>query len=63
MPKYLWMQADEVVRQGVDAVLRGEVVYVNGRVNRIAKFIGKHLPDGMALRWMARRSKNFRVVD
>ncbi len=63
MPKWMWMQADEVVRQGIDAVLRGDVVYVNGRVNRVLKFIGKHLPDGVALRLVAKRSRDFRVQD
>jgi short-subunit dehydrogenase len=63
LPKWMWMQADEVVRQGVDAALRGDVVYVNGKVNRLIKFIGKHLPDGLALRLMAKRSKDYRVQD
>ena len=57
------MHADEVASQGIDAVQRGDVVYVNGRVNRVLKFIGKHLPDGVALRMMGRRSKNYRVQD
>lgn len=63
MPKWMWMQADAVVRQGIDAVLRGEVVTVPGRVNRILKFIGKHLPDGVALRIVGKRSKAYRVQD
>ncbi len=63
MPKWMWMHADEVASQGIDAVQRGDVVYVNGRVNRVLKFIGKHLPDGVALRIMGRRSRNYRVQD
>jgi len=63
MPKWMWMQADAVVRQGIDAVLRGEVVTVPGPVNRILKFIGKHLPDGVALRIVGKRSKEYRVQD
>jgi uncharacterized protein len=63
MPKFMWMSAEEVARQGVDAVLRGDVVYVNGRVNRFVKFIAKHLPDGFMLRMVQRRSKSFRVVE
>ncbi len=63
MPKWMWMQADAVVRQGIDAVLRGEVVTVPGPVNRILKFIGKHLPDGVALRIVGKRSKAYRVQD
>jgi len=63
MPKWMWMQADAVVRQGIDAVLRGEVMTVPGPVNRILKFIGKHLPDGVALRIVGKRSKAYRVQD
>jgi uncharacterized protein len=63
MPKYMWMSAEDVARQGVDAALRGEVVYVNGRVNRLIKFIAKHLPDRLALRVVARRSKDFRAQE
>jgi len=34
LPRFLWMDADTVARQGFDAVMRGEVVHVNGRVYR-----------------------------
>jgi short-subunit dehydrogenase len=63
MPKYMWMQAPEVVTAGIEAVLRGDIVCVPGRVNRFIKFLMKHLPDGLALRLTARRSKEFRVQD
>lgn len=63
MPAYMWMQAAPVVEAGIEAVLRGDVVCVPGRVNRFIKFLMKHLPDGMALRLTARRSKEFRVQD
>lgn len=63
MPGFMWMQAAEVARQGLDAVERGDVVYVNGRVNRLMKFLAKHLPDRWALRLVQRQSRNFRVAD
>ncbi|MFO0040881.1 MAG: SDR family NAD(P)-dependent oxidoreductase [Pseudomonadota bacterium] len=63
MPKYMWMDAAPVVAAGIAAVERGEVVCVPGRVNRFIKFLIKHLPDGMALRMTAKRSKEFRVQD
>lgn len=63
MPKYMWMDAAPVVRAGIEAVLRGEVVCVPGRVNRFIKFLTKHLPDRMALAMTARRSRQFRVQD
>lgn len=63
MPRWMWMDADEVAREGVDAALRGEVVRVTGRVNRLLAFVGKHLPDRLALAMMARQSRRFRVAD
>ena len=38
------MDADTVARQGLDAVERGEAVYVNGRVNRLIKAFAKLCP-------------------
>lgn len=63
MPDFMWMNADVVVRQGLDAVERGDVVYINGRVNRLLRFFGKHLPDRMALKMIQRQSKRFRVQE
>jgi short-subunit dehydrogenase len=63
MPKWMWMNADEVARDGVDAVLRGDVVRVPGRVNRLIKTYLKYLPDWLALKLVQRRSRQYRVVD
>lgn len=61
MPRWMWMDARDVARQAIDAVERGEIVYVTGRVNRLIKFFAKHLPDRLALNLIARRSKDFRL--
>ena len=61
MPGYLWMRADEVVRLGLDAVERGRIVYVTGRVNRAIKVLFDLLPDRLALKVIARRARHFRV--
>jgi len=61
MPNWMWLSAAEVARQGVDAVERGEVVFVTGRVNRVIKSLVKLLPDRMSLRIVQKRSKNFRA--
>ena len=45
----------------VDAVERGEIVCVTGRVNRAIKTLFKLLPDRFALRTMQKRSKDFRA--
>ena len=61
MPQWMWLSAAEVARQGVDAVERGEIVYVTGRVNRLIKSLFKLLPDRFSLRVVQKRSKNFRA--
>ena len=61
MPGWMWLGAAEVARQGVDAVERGEAVFVTGRVNRLIKSLVKLLPDRMSMRMVQKRSKNFRA--
>ncbi len=61
MPGWMWLTAAEVAHQGVDAVERGDVVFVTGRVNRLIKSLLKLLPDRLALRLVQKRSKNFRA--
>ncbi len=63
MPKWMWMRAEDVVRIGLDAAERGEIVCITGRVNRAIKSLFKLLPDRFALRSMQKRSKNFRARD
>ncbi|MGB0135066.1 SDR family NAD(P)-dependent oxidoreductase [Dokdonella sp.] len=60
LPDWMWMDAETVVRQGLDAVERGDAVYINGRINRMIKTLVKLMPDGMVLRGMARQSRKFR---
>ena len=63
MPGYMWLTADEVARRGLDAVDRGEIVCVTGRVNRAIKALFKLLPDRFAMRMMQKRSKDFRTQE
>ena len=60
MSRRMWMQAGEVARQGVEAVERGQIVCVTGRLNRAIKSMFKLLPDRTGLRVMQKRSKAFR---
>lgn len=62
MPKWMWMDAGEVARDGIDALERGDVVHVPGRVNRVIKTLAKLLPDRTALRMVQKRSKDFRKL-
>ncbi len=63
LPGWMWSDADRVVRQGLDAVERGRVVCVPGRVNRAIKLLMDLLPDRAALALVGRRAKHFRVRD
>jgi short-subunit dehydrogenase len=60
MPKWMWMDADTVAREGIDALERGEVVHVAGRANRAIKTLTQLMPDRWALRLVQKRSKDFR---
>ena len=60
LPGFMWLSAEEVVRQGIAAVERGEVVHVTGRVNRLIKTVFKLIPDRLALRLSARESRRYR---
>ena len=60
LPAWMWMDATTVAREGLDAVERGEAVYINGRINRLIKTVFKLLPDRLALRMIGRRSRQFR---
>ncbi|MBL8298557.1 MAG: SDR family oxidoreductase [Rhodanobacteraceae bacterium] len=63
MPKWLWATAEDVAREGLAALERGEIVYVTGRVNRAIKALVKLMPDRFALNLIQRRSKDFRVQE
>ena len=63
MPDWMWSPATSVVREGIEAMERGEIVYVTGRMNRLIKGLMKLVPDKMALRSIQKRSSKFRRVD
>jgi len=49
MPKWMWMDAPTVARQGYEAVMAGVPIYVNGRVNRSIEMMVRHVPQ-----WLVR---------
>jgi short-subunit dehydrogenase len=63
LPKWLWMAAEPVVRDALDAADRGDVVRVSGRINRTIKRLFAWLPDRLALRLIDQRGKDFRATD
>ncbi len=44
LPRFLWMDAPTVARQGYSAVMEGIPIYVNGRVNRVIAALVRYLP-------------------
>jgi len=48
LPKGMWMSAEDVVKQGLDAVEKNQEVKITGRKNNLIAYVSKALPD----RWM-----------
>ena len=47
LPRWLWMDAETVARQGYDAVMRGRIVLINGWRNRLLAGIAALIPDSL----------------
>ena len=62
MPSFMWMDADTVARQGFDAVMRGDLVYVPGRVNRAIAFLARLVPQWIVTRVLKRTAKKWRKM-
>jgi uncharacterized protein len=62
LPRFLWMDAPTVARQGYEAVMRGDVVYVNGAVNRAMVLGARLLPERIVTGLMQRNARKFRKV-
>jgi short-subunit dehydrogenase len=60
MPAYMWMDAGAVARQGLDAVMAGQSVHVNGGWNRLVAAVLRHAPQPFARSLVGRRAKDFR---
>lgn len=44
LPAFLWMQAEEVARQSLQALGNGEVIFIPGWINRVIAFFGRVEP-------------------
>lgn len=62
LPRWLWLTADAVAQQGIDAVERGQMRCVPGPARFIAGAC-KYLPDIFARALVAGRSGDFRNAD
>ena len=63
LPGWLWLDADTVARQGIDAVESGRTRLVTGGPNRAIVAVSKYFPEPIARALVARRSKEFRDAD
>jgi short-subunit dehydrogenase len=52
MPALLWLKADDVAREGYDAVMKGRSVVVNGAIYRFLVWLTGAVPRGLA-RWVS----------
>lgn len=60
LPKFLWMDAETVVRQALVALEAGKRVYVNGGMNQFIAGVCKYLPDSIASWLVNRNAAKFR---
>jgi len=57
LPDFMWMDANTVARQSIDAVNQGKIVYINGLINHTIVDAVKLIPQRAALEISRRRSK------
>jgi uncharacterized protein len=60
LPRWMWLDADTVAREGFDAVMRGDIVCVNGRVYRALIQAIRFTPTWLTNLVMKRASRRFR---
>lgn len=57
LPAFMWLDANTVARQGIDAVNKGKTVYVNGAIYRSIIRTAKLFPQEIALAISGKHSK------
>jgi short-subunit dehydrogenase len=65
MPSWMWMEADEVVRYGIESVMRNpaRISAVPGRVNRFIVMLSRKLPLKLSQFMAQKQSHRFRKQD
>lgn len=63
LPRWMWLEADEVARAGIDAVEAGRVLAVPGWPYKCLRVLAWLLPDRFLLRRMARNSRHIRSIE
>jgi short-subunit dehydrogenase len=62
LPRFLWMNAADVARQGYDAVMAGEPIVINGRVNSAIATLVRILPQRLVVGVGRRIGRSYRKV-
>jgi len=60
LPRWMWLDADRVAREGFDAVRRGEIVHVNGRRYRALLQLARLAPATLVNFAMNRTASRYR---
>jgi len=60
MSRAMWLKAEDVAREGLDALESGRLLCIPGWRYRLIRQLTKLLPDRLALALVKRRSKQFR---
>jgi short-subunit dehydrogenase len=60
MPGFLWLKAEDVVREGYDAVMKGRSVVVNGAIYRFLVWLSGAMPRSIANRISGSAGRRYR---
>jgi hypothetical protein len=60
MPRFMWLDAAKVAREGYGAVMEGHPVWVTGRVNRVLAWLIRVLPQSLVRRVATRAGSRYR---
>ena len=63
MPKWVWMDAPPVVKQGIEAVNRGQPVIVPGMANKALATLTRILPEPLVRTIVGGQSRRYRRLD
>jgi len=62
LPDFMWQDARSVAREGIDAVMRNEIVYVAGHINALLANVVRVLSPDLARKLMRKQAHRFRNV-
>jgi len=63
MSKRMWMTAEEVAKQTLEASEKGKIMHINGKINYAIASMVKFMPNKLKYYFMQKQSKSFRKTD